>query len=245
MKYIGIIPARFASTRFPGKPLVNINGKTMIQRVFEQASKANVLSKVVIATDNVQIFEHVNGFGGNVIMTSEHHITGTERCFEVLEKLDETYDVAINIQGDEPFIDPIQIEKVASCFKNKEIQIATLLKEISESDELFNENVIKAVADKNKKAVYFSRNPIPYFRGKEKSIWTKNHQYFKHIGIYAYKTDILEQIVKLSPTPLELAESLEQLRWIENGYNISVEFTEIESFSIDSPEDLAKAKPIG
>ncbi|MCF8297256.1 MAG: 3-deoxy-manno-octulosonate cytidylyltransferase [Saprospiraceae bacterium] len=242
MKYIGIIPARFASTRFPGKPLVNIQGKTMIQRVFEQASKAKILSKVVVATDNSQIFEHVRSFGGNVIMTSEHHRTGTERCFEVVEKLEESFDVAINIQGDEPFIDPKQIEKVAYCFKNKEIQIATLLKEISDSEELFNENVIKAVADKNKKAIYFSRNPIPYFRGKEKNTWLDNHKYFKHIGIYAYRTDVLEQIVKLSPTPLELAESLEQLRWIENGYNINVEFTEIESFSIDTPEDLAKAK---
>lgn len=214
----------------------------MIQRVFEQASKAKVLSKVVVATDNSQIFENVESFGGNVIMTSEHHRTGTERCFEVVEKLEETYDVAINIQGDEPFIDPKQIEKVASCFKNKEIQIATLLKEISDSDELFNENVIKAVADINKKAIYFSRNPIPFFRGKEKNNWLENNKYFKHIGIYAYKTDVLEQIVKLSPSPLELAESLEQLRWIENAYSINVEFTNIESFSIDTPEDLAKAK---
>ncbi len=240
MKYIGIIPARFASTRFPGKPLVNIQGKTMIQRVFEQASKAKILSKVLVATDNSQIFNHVESFGGNVVMTSENHKTGTERCFEVIHKLNETFDVVINIQGDEPFIAPEQIEKVAPCFKNQEIQIATLLKKLSDNEELFNQNIIKAVVDKNKKAIYFSRNPIPFYRGKEKNNWLKNHEYFKHIGIYAYRTDILQQIVKLSPSPLELAESLEQLRWIENGFSINVEYTDIESFSIDTPEDLGK-----
>ena len=251
MKFIGIIPARYASTRFPGKPLAIINGKSMIQRVYEQVYKSNIFSttsknesKIIVATEDISIENHVKNFNGNVMMTSSKHKTGTERCFEVVEKLQENYDVVINIQGDEPYIDPTQIEKLGSCFTNKNIQLATLLKIITDKDELFDINVVKAVVNNKKEAVYFSRNPIPFFRGKDKEKWLSFHDYYKHIGIYGYRTDVLKKIVKFKPTPLETAESLEQLRWLENALKINIEFTEIDSFSIDTYDDLVKVKKI-
>ena len=245
MTFIGIIPARYASTRFPGKPLAVINGKTMIQRVYQQAEKSEILSEIIVATDDKRIEEHVKSFNGRVMMTSPNHQSGTERCNEVIENFkkispEKKWDVIINIQGDEPFIDPHQIHKVASCFKNKEVQIATLLKKITSKEELFNTNVVKSIFDKNNRAIYFSRQPIPFFRETKESEWVNNYNYYRHIGIYAYRTDILKEITKLTPSPLERAESLEQLRWIENGYKINIAFTDIESHAVDSPEDLKK-----
>lgn len=239
MKIIGIIPARYASTRFPAKPLVDIGGKTMIQRVYEQALKCK-LDKVVVATDDERISAEVSRFGGEFVITSAQHQSGTDRCAEVVEKLSD-YDVVINIQGDEPFIDPKQVDLVASCFLDNEVKIATLIKAINTEEELFNVNIPKVVINSNQQAIYFSRQTIPFIRGAEKNDdWLKAHQFYKHIGIYGYQTETLLAITKLTPSTLELAESLEQLRWIENGYQIQTKVTDIETIAIDTPEDLKK-----
>lgn len=240
MKILGIIPARFASTRFPGKPLADIGGKPMIQRVYEQAKKAKSLSDVIVATDDERIENAVKKFKGKVVMTSLKHKSGTDRCFEALQKTKGKFDVVINIQGDEPFIHPEQIEKVASCFHSRDVQIATLALEIKKIEELINPNIPKVIVDKKKFAIYFSRTPIPYQREKNYSDWLTNHTYYKHIGIYAYRTDVLEKITSLKQSSLELSEMLEQLRWLENGYKIKVEFTTQESVSVDTPDDLKK-----
>lgn len=240
MKILGIIPARYGSTRFPGKPLVDIDGKTMIQRVYEQAKSCTSLTDVVVATDDDRIFNEVTRFGGKVAMTSAEHQSGTDRCAEVINNINEIYDVVINIQGDEPFINPMQIKQLCNCFNDPKTQIATLVKKISKTDELFNENKVKVVLNNNQFALYFSRNPIPYFRGEPKENWLNKHTYFKHIGIYGYQTPILKEITQLSPSSLELTEGLEQLRWLENGFNIKVAETELEAISIDTPEDLQK-----
>ena len=243
MKIAGIIPARYASSRFPGKPLAIINGKTMIRRVYEQVKKTSALSAVYVATDDQRIANHVLEFGGEVLLTSDKHRTGTERCNEALNILNnknEKFDVVINIQGDEPFIDPKQIEKVASCFNNQNVQIATLIKKLHSEEELFSPNIIKVVIDKNKKALYFSRSPIPFLRGTEKEEWLQKSVFYKHIGIYAYTSEVLHIISKLEPTPNEMSESLEQLRWLDNGFDIYTEITEFESHSIDVPEDILK-----
>jgi 3-deoxy-manno-octulosonate cytidylyltransferase (CMP-KDO synthetase) len=241
MKILGIIPARYASTRFPGKPLIEIKGKTMVQRVYEQAVKCNQLSEVLIATDDKRISNAVKKFNGNVVMTSSKHNSGTGRCYEALKKSAGVYDVVINIQGDEPFIHPGQISKTANCFEKTNIPIATLIMKINNVEELKNQNIVKVVINKKKEALYFSRSAIPYYRTKDFSIWIKSHTYYKHIGIYGYRTDILKEITQLKKSPLETAESLEQLRWLENGYKIAVEHTNIKSFSIDTPEDLKNA----
>ena len=240
MKILGIIPSRYASTRFPGKPLAMIDGKSMIQRVFEQAIKSASLTKVIVATDDSRIFDHVESFNGNVVMTSSEHLNGTSRCWEVVEQSDENYDVVVNIQGDEPFINPVQINQVANIFENSEVEIATLVKKIDESTELFNSNVVKVVFEREKKALFFSRQPIPFLRGIQQEEWLRKHDFFKHIGIYAYRCDVLKRIVKLKPSELEKAENLEQLRWLENGFKINVRVTAIEAASIDTPDDLLK-----
>ncbi len=241
MKTIGIIPARYASTRFPGKPLTDIMGKSMIQRVYEQASKASRISKVIVATDDKRIYDHVRSFGGNVTMTSSSHESGTDRIAEVMEtEMFNGWNVAINIQGDEPFIDPSQIDVLAACFDQGDVQIATLAIPLKSSDELFSENVPKVVIGKYGDALYFSRNPIPFFRGLPREEWVNNHQYYKHIGIYAFRTGVLRKLTEMERSPLEKAESLEQLRWMENGYKIKVELTEHESVSVDVPADLEK-----
>jgi 3-deoxy-manno-octulosonate cytidylyltransferase (CMP-KDO synthetase) len=241
MKILGIIPARYASTRFPGKPLININGKSMIQRVYEQVVLSQSLNDVIVATDDKRIEEHVKSFGGNVFMTSNLHISGTERCNEVVEKIgNQNIDIVINIQGDEPFINPNQIDALSDCFENEKNQIATLKKKIINSSELYDNNVVKVISDNNDKAIYFSRLPIPFLRGIEKESWLICNIHFKHIGIYAYRKEVLNEIVKLPMGNLEKFESLEQLRWIENGYSITVKETDIESISIDTPEDLEK-----
>jgi len=237
MKALGIIPARHASTRFPGKPLVDIAGKSMIQRVYEQAKKCTLLNEVVVATDDERILEHVTMFGGKAIMTSSDHQSGTDRCAEVALK-HAGYDVIVNIQGDEPYIDPEQISKVISCFNDANTQITTLVKKVLTNEELHNVNSPKVIINKNSEAIYFSRSPLPHIRGQEPNTWLQHFKYFKHIGIYAYRADILQQITKLPVSPLEKVESLEQLRWIENGYKIKVAETELETFAIDTPEDL-------
>lgn len=238
MKSLGVIPARFASTRFPGKPLVDIGGKTMIQRVYEQAQKSN-LDKVVVATDDERIAAEVSRFGGEYVMTASTHQSGTDRCAEVAKSLP-GYDIVINIQGDEPFIDPNQINLVCDCFADENVQLATLIKEINTEEELFNPNIPKVVIGHQQQALYFSRHPIPYLRNVEQENWLKGHQFYKHIGIYGYKTVILLEITQLKPSSLELAESLEQLRWIENGYPIQTKVTTIETIAIDTPSDLLK-----
>ncbi len=240
MKIIGIIPARFGSSRFPGKPLINIGGKTMIQRVYEQAKKATNLLDVVVATDDERILEHVKNFGGNVIMTDSNHQSGTDRCYEAFTKYAPDADIVVNIQGDEPFIAPQQIDLVASCFNESKTNIATLVKKIATQEELFNNNIPKVVLNLNKEAIYFSRQTIPHIRGRANTKWLTEHTFYKHIGIYAYRTGILKELTNLKQSALETAEALEQLRWIENGYSIKVEVTENESVAIDTPEDLKK-----
>lgn len=241
MKTLAIIPARYASTRFPGKPLVNINGKSMINRVYEQVLLNKKISDIIVATDNDSIFQHVVEFGGKACMTSENHTSGTERCGEVIEKLkDDNFDVVINIQGDEPFINPEQINLLLDCFKNKETQIATLKKKIHNNQDLENPNIVKVVCNLNNYALYFSRFPIPYNRNTIKGKWIQFANYYKHIGIYGFKIEILKQIVQLKNSCLDNIESLEQLKWLENGYKIFVKETEFETSAIDSPEDLQK-----
>jgi 3-deoxy-manno-octulosonate cytidylyltransferase (CMP-KDO synthetase) len=237
---VGLIPARFASTRFPGKPLVDIAGKSMIQRVYEQARKCASLSDVIVATDDGRIEKAVLDFGGKVCMTSEQHPSGTDRCAEVMEKLSLKCDAIINIQGDEPFIDPKQIELVCSCFDDSRTQLATLIKPITSEEVLFNANSPKVIIDHNNFAIYFSRHPIPYLRGSEERQWLSKHQYYQHIGIYGYRSDVLREITKLSPSLLEKAESLEQLRWIENGYRIKTATTTFASLAVDTPDDLER-----
>lgn len=241
MKILGIVPARYASTRFPAKALADIAGKSMIRRVYEQCQKTSSLSRVIVATDHDLIYGHVKDFGGDVMMTSAEHQSGTDRCYETYSALNEPFDFVINIQGDEPFIQPEQIDLLASCLNAAETQLATLVKKITDGETLFNPNIPKVIFNKENLALYFSRQTIPYLRGCAPEEWLLKHQYYKHIGIYAYRTDILKEIASLQPSSLEKAESLEQLRWLENGYSIRVAITEYETQGIDTPEDLEKA----
>lgn len=243
MKFLGIIPARYASTRFPAKPLAMLGGKTVIQRVYEQV--AGVLDDAYVATDDERIEAVVKAFGGKVVMTSVHHKSGTDRCYEAYTKIGAGFDVVVNIQGDEPFIQPSQLRAVKACFDDPSTQIATLVKPFSANDDfaiLENVNSPKVVVNKNMNALYFSRSIIPYQRNAEKKDWLKNHVYYKHIGLYAYRTEVLKEITSLAQSSLELAESLEQLRWLENGYTIKVGVTEVETIGIDTPQDLEQAE---
>jgi len=242
MKFIGIIPARYASTRFPGKPLADIAGKPMIQRVYEQVQKE--LNTVYVATDDSRIFDVVIAFGGQAVMTGENHKSGTDRCYEAYTKVGQGFDVVINIQGDEPFIHPEQIATIKKCFDDASTQLATLVKPFTESDgfeALFNPNSPKVVLNKNSEAMYFSRSIIPYKRGVEHTEWLKSHTYYKHIGLYAYRAEVLKEITALPQSSLEITESLEQLRWLENGYRIKAGITTHETIGIDTPEDMEKA----
>lgn len=241
MRILGIIPARYASSRFPGKPLVDIGGKTMIRRVYEQAKKCNHLTEVIVATDDNRIYDHVIAFGGVAVMTSSDHQSGTDRCAEVAAAHPQ-YHVVINIQGDEPYIDPEQITKLATCFNFPEVQIATLVKRIKDEQELHSPNTPKVIVTKQSEAAYFSRSAIPHIRSEEPENWLEFYPYFKHIGIYGYRSDILQQITRLPISSLEKAEALEQLRWIENGYRIKVAETELETYAVDTPEDLLNLK---
>ena len=240
MKVVGIIPSRYASTRFPGKPLAMIKGKTMIRRVCEQAWKSK-LDAVVVATDDMRIADEVLSFGGQYVLTDPNHQSGTDRCCEALEMLDIPYDAVVNIQGDEPFINPRQINQLVDLISQKEIQIASLAKRLDDEDELFSPNTVNVVMDKECKALYFSRNPIPFMRNVAREEWLEKGDFYQHIGIYAYKADILCQIAAMQPTKLELTESLEQLRWLENGLHIHMAVTDSQNVSIDTPDDLVKA----
>jgi len=242
MKFLGIIPARFASTRFPGKPLVDIMGKPMIQWVYERVS--GLMNRVVVATDDERILNTVQEWGGEALLTSPNHPSGTDRCLEAYLRLNEDYDVIINIQCDEPFIHPSQIELLKTAFGIPSTQIATLVKPFSSDDDfdnLFNPNTPKVLLNSEGHAIYFSRSVIPYIRNKHHSEWLKLHVFYKHIGVYAYKPQVLNEIASLPPSVLEKAESLEQLRWIENGYIIQTMITNEETIGIDTPEDLENA----
>ena len=239
MKILGIIPARYASTRFPGKPLVEIAGKTMIQRTYEQALKAKSLQKVIVATDDARILKHVIEFGGDAVMTADTHQSGTDRCHEAMTKAGGSFDFVINIQGDEPFIKPEMIEELAHLLDFK-AEIATIVKKITNFETLFNPNVVKAVLTMRKQCLYFSRQAVPFVRGFEPETWLDHANFYNHIGIYAYRSDVLEQISHLPPSPLENTEKLEQLRWLGYGYRIYAAITEFESIGIDTPENLAE-----
>ncbi len=241
MKVVGIIPSRYASTRFPGKPLAMIKGKTMIRRVVEQAWKSK-LDAVVVATDDMRIADEVLSFGGRYVLTNPNHQSGTDRCCEALDMLDEQFDAVVNIQGDEPFIDPRQINLLVDLISQKETQLASLAKRIDEEEDLFSPNAVKVVMDHEGKALYFSRSPIPFMRNLAQNQWLEKGAFYQHIGIYAYKAAALRQIAKMQPSKLELAESLEQLRWLENGLSIRMAVTDAINVSIDIPSDLLKAE---
>ena len=242
MKFIAIIPARYASTRFPGKPLADMKGKPMIQRVYEQVKKT--IDAVYVATDDERIYKAVKTFGGDVVMTSVEHKSGTDRCREAYEKAGKGEDVIINVQGDEPFIMPCQIEAIKECFADPSTQIATLVRKFTPEDgidALVNPNSPKVVLGNNKEALYFSRSVIPYIRGAEQSEWLQKGTFYKHIGMYAYKAEVLDAITRLPQSTLEKAESLEQLRWLQNGYKIKVGITLQATKGIDNHAELAKA----
>ena len=240
MRFIAIIPARYASTRFPGKPLAILGGKSVIQRVCEQVSQ--VLDDVYVATDDDRIFQAVEAFGGRAVMTSPNHKSGTDRIQEAVTKIGGQWDVVVNVQGDEPFIQASQIETVCRCFDDPETQIATLGKPFEDMDAVDNPNSPKIVVDNRQYAMYFSRSVIPFVRGKEKETWLQHYPFLKHLGLYAYRADVLAEITRLPQSSLELAESLEQLRWLQNGYRIKVGLTDVETVGIDTPEDLARAE---
>lgn len=240
MKIISVIPARFQSTRFPGKPLVDIKGKTMIQRVYEQVSSAKLINEVYVATDDEKIFNHVKSFGGKVVMTSKNHESGTDRIQECIDILKSDADFIINIQGDEPFIHPEQIDDLCKNV-NHHTEIITMYHSINTLDEVLNKNKVKLVFNKNKEAIYFSRAPIPFQKSVEYKKWILKNNYFGHIGIYGYSATALNNITKLPPSTLEQLESLEQLRWLENGYKINVVESKYQSIGIDTPEDLKNA----
>jgi 3-deoxy-manno-octulosonate cytidylyltransferase (CMP-KDO synthetase) len=244
-KTVAIIPARYASTRFPGKPLALLGGKPVIQWVWENVSAMPELACAVVATDDERIAEAVKGFGGRAVMTASTHRSGTDRCGEVVRKLREegqAFDVAINVQGDEPFVRQEQLRSLVDCFADGEVQIATLKTAIHSTAELMSPNNVKVVCDLHGRALYFSRQPLPHLRGVEPEQWTERHPYFKHVGIYAFRTETLEALVRLQQSPLELCESLEQLRWLENGYEIQVKETAVANIGIDTPADMALAE---
>ena len=242
-KIIGIIPARYASTRFPGKPLADLGGQSMIERVYKQVKKAKSLHKVVVATEHELIYNHVKSFGGDVCMTSENHPSGTDRCYEALLLEKETYDYAINIQGDEPFIQSDQIDLLAS-YLDGQTELATLIKKIDTYEQLNSASEVKVTFNTQNEALYFSRAIIPFIQKIDSSQWLSHYEFYKHVGMYAYRTDILRAITKLELSALEKVESLEQLRWLENGFKIKVAKTTVETMCVDTPEELEIAKKI-
>lgn len=245
MRVLAVIPARYASTRFPGKPLALLGDKPIIEWVWERVASLTTLSKAVIATDDGRIARAVSAFDGKAMLTSSLHHSGTDRCGEVLERLEaagEEYDVVLNVQGDEPFVQQEQLESLIACFEDGDTQIATLRTVINESEELLSPNNVKVVCDQQDRALYFSRQPIPYLRGVALEEWLQNHTYYKHVGVYAFRASTLKELVRLPQSPLELGENLEQLRWLENGYGIKVCQTEADNLGIDTPEDLAAAE---
>lgn len=239
MRILGIIPARYASSRFPGKPLIDLKGKTMIQRVVEGAAKSALLTDLIVATDDERIAQTVNRFGGKVMLTDSKHPTGTDRCAEIVRTLSEQYDVVINIQGDEPLVDSRQLDQLLQAFTDPSVQIATLASRKIAMEDILNSNRIKVVVDKNHSALYFSRSAIPNF-ANAKGEPLEIYPFLRHIGLYAYRSEVLLQLSELEETKLEQIESLEQLRWLYNGYAIQVVETEIETPNIDTPEDVEK-----
>lgn len=247
MKVLAIIPARYASSRFPGKPLADLGGMPVVEWVYRGVSEINIIDEACVATDDDRIASAVMAFGGNCVMTSANHKSGTERCAEVVEKLEaqgKQFDIVLNVQGDEPFVNKKQITTLLDLFANKNTEIATLAKSIDSKEELLSPNNVKVVVSQHGNALYFSRTPIPYIRDCDSQSWLSAHKYLKHVGIYAYRTLILKKIVKLEETPLEHCEKLEQLRWLENGFMMSVAITVCENIGIDTPEDLQKAREI-
>ncbi len=246
MNILGIIPARYGSTRLNGKPLVDICGKSMIQRVYEQASK--VLENVVVATDDQRIFDAVVNFGGKVVMTAENHTTGTNRCLEAYEIFQKETSIhfhfVINIQGDEPLLEPGQIKSLIKCFEDPSTELATLVMPVTNISDLFNESEVFVVFDKNNKALYFSRSVIPHVRDVHKTKWLEHHTYFKHLGMYGFKIESLKEFAHLEQSKLEVAESLEQNRWLENGGIIKIEFTQYDTIPVDTIDDLEKVRRI-
>ena len=240
MKFAAIIPARYASTRFPGKPLALLGGKTVIQRVYEQAT--SVLDEAWVATDDERILHAVEQFGGHAVMTRTDHKSGTDRIEEAVEKIGTTADVIINIQGDEPFVQRSQLETIMHLFDDEATQIGTIGKPFETMEAAENPNSPKIVCDVRGYALYFSRSVIPFVRGKERAEWLASFPFLKHLGLYAYRREVLREITQLPQSPLELAESLEQLRWLQNGYRIKVGLTDVETVGIDTPEDLARAE---
>lgn len=240
MKFIGIIPARYASTRFPGKPLALLGGKPVIQHVYERV--AATLDDAYVATDDERIFKAVESFGGKAVMTRTDHKSGTDRIQEAVEKIGGEWDVVVNVQGDEPFVAQEQLDTICHCFDDPTTQIATLGKPFASMEQVANPNSPKIVTTNQGFALYFSRSIIPFVRGKEQAQWMDHYPFLKHLGIYAYRTDILREITRLPQSPLEIAESLEQLRWLQNGYKIKVGTTDIETVGIDTPEDLQRAE---
>lgn len=240
MKFIGIIPARYASTRFPGKPLAQLGGKPVIQHVYEKV--AAVLEAAYVATDDERIYDVVKSFGGQVVMTRTDHKSGTDRIEEAIEKIGGEWDVVVNVQGDEPFVAKSQLDTICHCFDDPTTQIATLGKPFESMEAVQNPNSPKIVVDNMGFAMYFSRSVIPYVRGKEKSSWLTHYPFLKHLGIYAYRKDVLRQVTQLPQSSLEIAESLEQLRWLQNGFKIKVGTTDVETVGIDTPQDLERAE---
>lgn len=240
MKFIGIIPARYASTRFPGKPLALLGGKPVIQHVYEKV--AAVLEAAYVATDDERIYDVVKSFGGQVVMTRTDHKSGTDRIEEAIEKIGGEWDVVVNVQGDEPFVAKSQLDTICHCFDDPTTQIATLGKPFESMEAVQNPTSPKIVVDNMGFAMYFSRSVIPYVRGKEKSSWLTHYPFLKHLGIYAYRKDVLRQVTQLPQSSLEIAESLEQLRWLQNGFKIKVGTTDVETVGIDTPQDLERAE---
>nr|WP_301840317.1 3-deoxy-manno-octulosonate cytidylyltransferase [uncultured Prevotella sp.] len=240
MKFIGIIPARYASTRFPGKPLALLGGKPVIQHVYEKV--ATMLEAAYVATDDERIYDVVKAFGGQVVMTRTDHKSGTDRIEEAIEKIGGEWDVVVNVQGDEPFVAKSQLDTICHCFDDPTTQIATLGKPFESMEAVQNPNSPKIVVDNMGFAMYFSRSVIPYVRGKEKSSWLTHYPFLKHLGIYAYRKDVLRQVTQLPQSSLEIAESLEQLRWLQNGFKIKVGTTDVETVGIDTPQDLERAE---
>ncbi len=236
----GIIPARYASSRFPGKPLIDIQGKSMIQRVYEQAAQSRLLDKLVVATDDDRILQHVRAFGGEVLMTSPDHANGTDRCWEALQQLGPEYTYVINVQGDEPFIEPQQLDELAAVLQDGTTELATQMIPVSTHEELFDQGEVKIVLNDKLEALYFSRMVIPFIKGVDEREWHLHFPYYRHVGMYAYRRDVLEKISQIPVSSLELAESLEQLRWLQSGFKIKCVPTRFESHCIDTPEDVAK-----
>jgi len=239
MSIIGIIPARYASTRFPGKPLAMIKGKTMLQRVYEQTTKCGLLAEVIVATDDERIAAHAISFGAQVVITLADHPSGTDRCFEAYQLHGKKFEYVVNVQGDEPFLDPLQISSLAGVCDGK-VEIATQMIKCTSHEVLFDKGEVKIVLNSNKEALYFSRNVIPFIKNKDEKEWHRHFDYYRHVGMYAYRTDVLEKIARLKPSALELAESLEQLRWLEHGYKITCAETDFDSHCVDTPEDIEK-----